>query len=171
MDLKPQQCDSFPDIWQRVPDKHDPTHDTVVAQNKLHGRIYRAARHILVKDFCASHKLPESPEDFPGNPGQLTESQIAQMAAVQGILLADGWEPSMGKTKPSSDDLLIDVGIETMVIDRRFVEAVVAAVQEYASRAGLFNKCFEFLHLQGQQKPCGSGGQDPTLSPGKSSAA
>lgn len=147
------QCDQFPDIWRCPPDKHDPDHDQVVAANRLHGRVYRAARHILVKDFCGSPLLPDDPQRFPGNPGQLTNSQIAQMAAVHGLLLADDWEPSMGKTKPNSEDLLIHDGGESMVVDRRFVDAVVSAVQEYTSRAQLFNKCFEFLRLQGMQSP------------------
>jgi hypothetical protein len=151
-----EQCDSFPDIWQKPPDNKDPDHDRIVAENRANGRVYRAARYILVKDFSASSKLPEEPEDFPGNPGQLTDQQIAQMASVHGLLLADEWEPSMGKTTPNSDDLLIHVCGESMVIDRRFVGAVVAAVQEYTSRATLFNKCFEFLRQQGHKAPLGS---------------
>jgi len=146
------QCDQFPDIWQDPPDSKDPQFKTIERQNDLHGRIYRAARTIMVKDFCASTQLPEDPKDFPGNHGQLTSSQIAQMAAVHGILLADGWDPSMGKTSASGDDLLIDAGGgKHMVVDRRFIDAVVAAVQEYTSRAALFNSCFTFLQQEGKK--------------------
>lgn len=142
-------CDSFPDIWQQVPPKHDPTHAQVIADNLLHGRVYQAARHIVVSDFNPSLKIPESPADFPGNPGQLTDAQIAMMATVHGVLLADDWEPTMGKSKPGTGDLLIDVGGgEKMVVDARFVAAVVAAVQEYTTQAPLFNGAFEQLRQE-----------------------
>jgi hypothetical protein len=169
-----RQCDLFPDIWQPVLEKHDPNHATVVEQNRRHGRIYRAARQILVNDFSASEKIPHEPHEFPGNEGVLTDAQITFMAAVHGILLADDWDPSMGKSVPASDDLQLQIGSETMVIDRRFVDAVVAAVQEYTSRAALFNQCFLFLRDEGQKhngwsrKP---GGHDPKSPPPHSSGA
>jgi hypothetical protein len=150
-------CDSFPDIWQEVPPKDDPTHATVLADNAVHGKVYQAARHIVVTDFNPSLKIPESPADFPGNPGQLTDAQIAMMATVHGILLADDWEPTMGKSKPATGDLLIDVGGgEKMVVDARFVAAVVAAVQEYTTQAPLFNGSFEQLRQESVQSSPGT---------------
>ncbi len=143
---------SFPDIWKKV-DSDDPDRDRLKTANDLHGRIYRAARYLLVKDFCASAQIPESPQEFPGNRGVLSDSQIAQMVAVHGILLADGWEPSMGKSQPGGDDLMLPAhegGGHPMVIDRRFIDAVVAAVQEYTSAAKLYDACFTFLKNQGQ---------------------
>ncbi len=146
------QCDSFPDIWQEVPPKDDPTHATVLAANAAHGKVYQAARHIVVTDFNPSLNVPEAPEDFPGNPGQLTDSQIAMMATVHGMLVADDWEPTMGKSRPGTGDLLIDIGGgEKMVVDARFVAAVVAAVQEYTTQSPLFIGAFEQLKAESVQ--------------------
>ncbi len=149
-------CDSFPDIWQEVPsDKHDPTYADIVAANALHAKIYKAARYVVVTDFNPGLAIPEEPEDFPGNPGVLTDPQIALMATVHGILLADNWEPTMGKLKPApgSGDVLIDVsaGGEKMVVDGRFIDAAVKAVQEYTVQAQLYTACLLQLRAESVQ--------------------
>jgi hypothetical protein len=147
-------CDSFPDIWQDPGPITDPNHDAVVKANELHGKVYKAARYILVSDFNAPPVIPEAPEDFPGNPGQLTDSQIAMMATVHGVLTADDREPTMGKLKPvpGNGDLYIDVGGGAqIVVDKRFVDATVAAVKEYTTQAPLFNKCFDELKAESVQ--------------------
>jgi hypothetical protein len=153
------QCDSYPDIWQQPPPKGDPDHERIVALNKLHGRVYGAARNILQSDFCGSAKIPEDPSEFPGNPGVLDKDQIVQMATVHGILVADDWEPTQGKLNPADDDRVATINGERIVIDRRFVDAVVKAVQEYASGKDLFVAGLEFLAEQGKQRtPTSSSG-------------
>jgi hypothetical protein len=150
-------CDSFPDIWQEEPAKDDPTYAQVVAANAAHAKVYQAARHIVVSDFNPQLQIPLSPKKFPGNEGQLSDAQIAMMATVHGLLLADDWEPTMGKNRPATGDLLIDVGGgEKMVVDARFVAAVVAAVQEYTTQAPLFNGAFEQLRRESVRQASGS---------------
>ena len=80
------QCDSYPDIWQELPPKpkegeDDTAYQQAVQDNLVHGRVYRAARQILIDDFGLPHEVPASPEDFPGNPGQLDDKVIAQVVA------------------------------------------------------------------------------------------
>jgi hypothetical protein len=145
-------CDIFPDIWQPVPPKDDPSHESVILANEANGKVYRAARHVVVTDFNPGLNLPEAPEDFPGNPNQLTDQQIAMMATVQGILVSDDWEPTMGKILQASGDQSVDLGGgKSMVIDARFVAAVVAAVQEYTTQAPLFNSTFDQLKAESVQ--------------------
>jgi hypothetical protein len=148
-------CDSFPDIWQEVPaDQHDPTYNDIVNANSLHAKVYKAARYVVVTDFNPGLAIPEEPEDFPGNPGVLTDAQIALMATVHGILVADNWEPTMGKLKPApgSGDVLIDVGGgQKMVVDGRFIDAAVKAVQEYTVQSPLFNAVLLQLRAESVQ--------------------
>jgi len=142
------KCDSFPDIWQ------DPRGDEAKRQaNIAHRRVYQAARYILTHDFRRDleDKIPKEPKDFPGNPSQLLEEDIAMMVAVHGILIADNWDPSMGKTTPTQGDL--PEKVDGMVVDRRFVEATVAAVKEYTSQNDLFNQCFQLLKTETAPPP------------------
>jgi hypothetical protein len=166
-------CDSYPDIWQEPPPKDDPSHAQVVADNALHAKIYKAARYVVVNDFNPGVQIPEEATDFPGNPGQLNDGQVALMATVHGILVADNWEPTMGKLKPASGDLLIDVGGgEKMVVDQRFVAATVAAVKEFTTQSPIFTACLDQLRTesvqpqaQPQQLPPKHHGKTPPANP------
>jgi hypothetical protein len=154
------QCDQFPDIYQTPPPKDDPEYENVKAANELHEKVYKASRYILVNNFSPplKQKIPEEPKDFPGNPGTLTDQEIAMMASVHGLLIADNWEPTMGKLRPAPGDLNIDLGgNRMMVVDRRFVEATVAAVQEYTSQSKLFDRAFEQLKAEAVQTSTGTG--------------
>jgi len=139
------KCDSFPDIWQ---DPGTPVDETKRQANIAHRRVYQAARYILIHDFRRDleNKIPREPKDFPGNPSQLSDEDIALVVAVHGILIADNWDPSMGKMTPTQGDL--PEKVDGMVVDRRFVEATVAAVKEYTSQNDLFNQCFRLLKTE-----------------------
>lgn len=148
-------CDSFPDIYQQPPPPGDPNYDKIVRANEAHRKVYQAARYILINDFRPGLAIPLLPQDFPGNVGDLSEAEIAMVTAVHGMLISDNWDPTMGKSKPSQGDLTIDVNGSRMVVDRRFIDATVAAVKEYTSENDLFNQCFELLKTEAETKPPG----------------
>jgi hypothetical protein len=153
MQSKDKDCEEFPDIYKRAPDNATKAQrEQIKRQNELHERMYWAVRYVLQKDFGFQIDLPEHPRDFPGN---LDDRERAQFAAIYGILLADNYQdPSLGKSKPVGDDIIIKApeGAQqsTILIARRFADAVVAAVQEYTARAQLFNKVFGFLKDAGR---------------------
>lgn len=163
------KCDLYPDIWQPLPpDPKSAEYERVKAANERNGRLYRAVCYLLMNDFSGSPQIPEDPADFPGNPpgspGALDPAEVARVAALQGLLLADDWEPSMGKTQAGADDLTVQLGGQAVVLDRRFVNAVVAAVQQYTAHAKLFQSCLAFLRQQGP--PAGGGHHTKPGSPG-----
>lgn len=131
--------DPFPDVHdQPLPypesDVPDPRNQATKEANALHDRVYEAVMYVLVNDFqFLQGRAPPQQSAFPGD---LDEDEQSLFLAVYGILLADGWDPTMGKTEPGPDDTIITETKHFVV--RRFVDAAVAAVQEYTSNAPLF---------------------------------
>jgi hypothetical protein len=72
----------------------------------------------------------------------------AQVVAILGLIHADNWEdPSNGKISPNTDDILVKGAgkDEFIVIDRRFIDAVVDAVKEYTASSDLYNNVFDLM--------------------------
>ncbi len=138
--------DPFPDVHdQPLPypegDVPDPRNQPTKDANALHDRVYEAVMYILTTDFqFLGDGTPPSRASFPGS---LTDDEQALFLAVYGLLLADNWDPTAGKTVPGSDDTVIPETKHFIV--RRFVDATVAAVQEYTSNAPLFRDVFGLL--------------------------
>lgn len=75
-----------------------------------------------------------------------------QFVAILGLIHADNWDdPSNAKIRESADDL-VDRGDEKtkqpMIIDRRFVDAVVEAVKEYTASSQLFHKVYGLMRTE-----------------------
>ena len=139
-------CDKFPDIYEPLnPDakKGDPEYVRFERQEAR----YRAVKKVLEDDF----KFKDVPNEGKDFPGKLTGDGLARMCAIFGIINADNWQdPSNGKTKPNTDDFQFPGvnGVPGDVIDRRFIDAVVDAVKEYTSSAGLFNDVFTLMQAE-----------------------
>ena len=137
-------CDKFPDIYDPLPIPEPPPTDPAQHRFKQQQAIYRAVKTVLENDFKFKD-IPNEPKDFPG---KLTGDALARVCAIFGIINADNWQdPSNGKTKPNTDDVQLD-GTTGPVIDRRFIDAVVDAVKEYTSSAGLFNDVFTLMQAE-----------------------
>jgi hypothetical protein len=146
------QCQGFPDLCLKDT-KGLPREERarVEEQNRTKDLMYRAIRYILVKDFGFSDDLPVTVSGFPG---QLSDALIAQYLAVHGLMLADNYtSATMGKDHPSTDDVQVPDPdpARSFFIARRFVDAVVSAVQEYTGRAPLFQKIYKLLKDEGAQ--------------------
>lgn len=138
--------DMFPDVHdQPLPfpegDVPDPRNQATRDANALHDRVYEAVMYVLTTDFQFLGEHHPPPRD--AFPGSLTGEEQALFLAVYGQLLADDWDPAAGKTAPGSDDTVIPETKHFVV--RRFVEATVAAVQEYTSNAPLYRDVFHLL--------------------------
>jgi len=66
---------------------------------------------------------------------------------VHGILIADNWIHRWVRPSPLGRPA-IKVDGTVMVVDRRFVDATVAAVKEYTSQHDLFKQCFVQLEAE-----------------------
>jgi hypothetical protein len=137
-------CDTFPDIYDPLPNPEPPATDPAQVRYKQQQAIYRAVKKVLEDDFKFKD-IPNEPKDFPG---KLTGDNLSRVCAIFGIINADNWlDPSNGKIKPNTDDVQLD-GVNGPVIDRRFIDAVVDAVKEYTSSAALFNDVFTLMQAE-----------------------
>jgi hypothetical protein len=132
--------DRYYDIYQPVP-KDAANRGDIEAANAAHARLYHAVRWLLIHDFSGTDKIPLDPRDFPGT---APAREVARFASVYGLLLADDWDPAMGQSGWVDPFQQSDPQY-----DGRFVAALVGAVQEYTTSAGLFEKVLEFLRVQG----------------------
>jgi hypothetical protein len=134
-------CDKFPDIYQKLPNPAPPENDPVRIRHDQQVARYRAIKAVLENDFNFKD-LPHDAVDFPG---KLQGDDLARVCAIFGIINADNWQdPSNGKVKPNADDIQLD-GANGPVIDRRFIDAVVDAVKEYTSSSTLYNHVFSLM--------------------------
>lgn len=147
-----QDCEKYPDIYREIPPGTPRDQAArIKAENDRNERLYLAVRHVLKKDFDFKDRIPEEPQDFPG---QLNDKDKAQFTAILGIIHADNWEdPTNGKDIPGPDDVLIrgDAKNETFVIDRRFIDAVVDAVKEYTASSDLYNNVFKLMREEASE--------------------
>jgi hypothetical protein len=146
-------CAKFPDIFEDIPDhaRRD-ERERIEAANKQHERLYRAVRYILIHNFGLKDGVPVNPRDFAGSPN-LTQNERARFAGVYGQILADNWtDPSLGRQFKVDGDLEVpgpDGKDDVILVSRRFVDATVSAVQEYAANTELFHKVFGFMRETG----------------------
>lgn len=140
-----QDCEEYPDIYRPIP-SGTPKDEAAKqkAQNDKHERLYLAVRHVLKRDFDFKDRIPEEPQNFPG---QLSDKDKAQFVSILGIIHTEWEDPTNGKDLPGPDDVLVrgDARNETFVIDRRFIDSVVDAVKEYTSSSELFNNVFKLM--------------------------
>jgi hypothetical protein len=141
-----QECEEYPDIFRPIP-SGTPKDEAakLKADNDRNERLYLAVRQVLKRDFDFKDRIPEEPQNFPG---QLSTKDKAQFTAILGIIHADNWEdPSNGKTAAGPDDIIVrgDAKNENFIIDARFVEAVVDAVKEYTASSDLFNNVYALM--------------------------
>lgn len=143
-DLRSAQtkCDPFPDIYQHPDSYPKEDQEEIARQNAIHDRIYRAVGYILIHDFRFNPNLPPGPEQFPGNK-VLSQNELSFFLGVYGLLLANNWtDPSLGRMRATAGDLILPNGA---IVAKRFVDATVAAVQEYTSGNDLFTQVFGLL--------------------------
>ena len=137
------ECEKYPDIYQTPKGSKDEV-AKITAENLKNERIYMAVKHVLESDFDFK-TLPPEPVAFPG---MLKGKDRAQVVAILGLIHADNWEdPSNGKISPNTDDILVKGAgkDEFIVIDRRFIDAVVDAVKEYTASSDLYNNVFDLM--------------------------
>ena len=141
-----QECEEFPDIFKPIPSGMPRDEAAKIkAENDRNERLYLAVRQVLKRDFDFRDRIPEEPQNFPG---QLSSKDKAQFTGILGIIHADNWEdPSNGKESPGADDIVVrgDAKNENFVIDRRFIDAVVEAVKEYTASSELFNNVYALM--------------------------
>jgi len=144
------ECPRFPDIYESLQGVPEAKKEEVRQRNQQRERVYRAVRHILKENFGFDDGVPPEPSHFPGS--RMTDAQIARFTAVYGQIVADNWtDPSLGRPFPGTDDIEVDGGGNSprIVVARRFIDAVVEAVQDYTAHADLFKKVFGFLRETG----------------------
>jgi hypothetical protein len=144
------ECPKFPDIYESLQDVQEPRKKEVRERNEQRERVYRAVRHILKENFGFDDGVPAEPRHFPGS--RMTDPHIARFTAVYGQIVADNWtDPSLGRPAPGADDIEVDGGGNSppIVVARRFIDAVVEAVQDYTAHADLFRRVFGFLRETG----------------------
>ena len=146
----PLHCGSFPDLCLKdlksVPEENK---TQAIADNRRKDVMYRAIRYILINNFRFTDRLPTRIENFPGN---LKTEEIAQYLAIHGLMLADNYnDATLGKDHRSPDDTPVDEhdARRSFFIARRFLDAVVKAVQEYSAQAELFQKVYGLLSEAG----------------------
>jgi hypothetical protein len=156
------ECEEYPDIHKKYPSGATPEEKKVIDhENQQSARLYRALRYILVHDFGFTNALPVKAADFPG---EITPHERAEYLAIHGIMLADNFnDPTLGKDKATGGDINVqaDDG-QPLHIANRFADAAVAAVQEYTSRAELFDKIYGFLRDEGKYENGYSSRNNPT---------
>lgn len=143
-----QGCVEYPDIYRNTPDNATQAQqEAITRENATHEVLYKAVRYILRTDFGMT-SVPFEPKDFPG---QLSADEQTRFVAIYGLLLADNYDsPSMGRTVPMADDLVIARDTEqpakaTILVTRRFADAVVSAVKEFTAVSELHTKVFGLL--------------------------
>jgi hypothetical protein len=169
-------CYKFPDIWlDLIPAPADKDSQRIRKEEKeRRARVYAATLSVLTNNFCVHDvNIPVHPQDFEYDTDKADSAKhpatakkykqdILEMASIIGLLLGGGWEdPSMGKTKPVDGDLEAKTWDgNPFVADRRFVDAVVAAVKEYtayetvkAGTVGLFARTFDLLVQKADRTP------------------
>ncbi len=156
MSIKKEGCVEYPDIFRSTPpNATDAERKAIKQENEAHELVYKAVRYVLIKDFELTTAVPFEPKDFPGD---LTDAQQARFAAIYGMLLADNYDsPSMGRTVPMADDLVIPRDEQkpprqTILVANRFADAVVSAVKEFTPGAALHEKIFVFLREEGARR-------------------
>jgi hypothetical protein len=133
------ECGVFPDIYEAF-----------VAPKNLPDEQKHALQ--ITTKFGFPTALPDRPEHFAT--AALAETDRIKFAAIYGLMLVRNMtDPEVGQFAASSDDVVLseewDVDHKRFrFIARRFVEAVVDAVQEYTSRAGLFQRVYGFLKAE-----------------------
>jgi hypothetical protein len=143
------------------------------AQNARRETLYVHTRYLLTKRFglgtdltngSAPWKIPVDPKGFATvTSNQLSDGEKAQFTAVFGILLVDGYEdPLLGRKVETmgADDLRNQKDDVNRPINaaRQFVNAIVAAEQEYNADPDLFNVVFRELRSAGTVQPLDSSG-------------
>jgi len=170
-------CYKFPDIWlDLIPAPTDSESQKKRAEDSARrARLYAATLTVLTKNFCVeTRNIPVKPKDFEydtdqadtarhGPAAKKYKQDIVEMASIIGLLLASGWEdPSIGKTHSDDGDLDDQKTWDgkTFIADRRFVDAVVAAVKEYTAYEtakdkidGLFTRTFDLLVKKADRSP------------------
>jgi hypothetical protein len=148
-----QYCQAFPDICPVDPNTSglsDEERARLKVENQRKEMMYRAIRHTLVNDFGLKG-LPATVDKFPGN---LSKEHVAQYLAVHGLLLADNYtDPTLGKDRAVGDDIVVPAHDpkKSFFIARRFLDAVVKAVQEYTAQAPLFQRVYDLINEEGAQ--------------------
>jgi hypothetical protein len=145
-----KECPKFPDIFESLQGVPEGKKEEVRQRNEQRERVYRAVRHLLKEHFGFDDGAPPEPRQFPS--ARMNEAQIARFTAVYGQMVADNWtDPSLGRPVPGTDDIEIDGGSNSprIVVARRFIDAVVEAVQDYTANADLFKKVYGFLRETG----------------------
>lgn len=157
------QCVEYPDIFRRTPDNATAAQREAIArENEVHEILYKAVAHILKTDFGMS-SVPFAPSDFPG---RLSADEQTRFVAIYGLLLADNYDnPSMGRTVPMADDLVIAKDTEqppkaTILVTRRFADAVVSAVKEFTAVSELHTKVFGLLREEATRRSAGAQRQE-----------
>src|SRR5262245_8518810 len=148
--------ETHPDLYRDPSKILDPAElNKVIEGNVRHERLYQAVKYVLNEELgLLKHTLPERFDHYPSK--DMSREQRAQFGAVYGIMVADNFEdPSLGKKKRSSDDALTPpytsvatpgkTHKDTVIVTRRFANAVVEAVQEHTSRAKLYESVYKFM--------------------------
>src|SRR5262249_22508436 len=159
-----QYCQAFPDVCPAdpyAPGLSEEDRARVQADNQRKDLMYRAIRYILLNNF-EFKGLPATVDRFPGN---LHKDHVAHYVAVHGLLLADNYtDPTLGKDRASGDDVIVTDHDpkKAFFITRRFLDAVVKAVQEYTAQAQLFQNVFDLMNEEGTQLTDSTAGRRPS---------
>ncbi len=121
-------------------------------------RFYQAVRYLLKRDFGFAD-LPATTIEFvqwarvDDRTGAITPLNAARCIGIVGSLLARNLtDPLLGRpvnTRWADDLLTKDERHLPIRIAKRFADGVVAAVQEYTSRAGLYTEAQKLLVREG----------------------
>lgn len=153
-------CEYYSDLFEMYADDATPDdkHDTDV-NNEVHVRFYRAVRYLLKERFSFPAAIPPPPRipthaaDVNDMLHGLGDSEKAYFLTVAGILLAGNFsDPLVGKNESTlgPDDVRDkDDTKEPVRIAQAFVDATVAAVQEYNRHTGLYDEVYLILKDEG----------------------
>jgi hypothetical protein len=150
----------FPELFVHPSDGNTPDEQSeIVRANKKRQRFYRAVRYLLSRDFGVTG-LPLTAEGFAtfakvGHNGAISPPAALRMIGVMGNVLKNnsGGDPLFGRPADTrwNDDIVTRDDGPPVRIAKRFADSVVAAMQEYTSRADLYAETQKLLAREGHR--------------------
>jgi hypothetical protein len=149
----------FPELWVSPLDGNTPDERAEIDRaNQKKKRMYRAVRFLLNRDFGVTG-LPLHPESFGafahvGRNGAISPPSALRLLGVMGSLLARNLDdPMLGRPVDARwpDDIVTKDDGPPIRITKRFADGVVAAMQEFTSRADLYAETQKLLAREGHR--------------------